>query len=379
MRRFLLAVVLTVLSAATALCHEDKPKDGTPPVQVANAAPSGIEGRVVFRDEGVKDAFVYAYRTYDELNGNKPFAVSRPTADDGTFKMDLPPGEKILFVAKKRAAGSEDGPLAEGDLGAFHGSNPITVAPGAYLHVGFSTVKQGKPPTYTDGEDPASGSIEGVATFQGEPLEGVRVSIFLLQEGDFRGLGFADSPPSRKSGKFRFEYLPETKYYMVARKRTSGQGAGPMKDGDFYGYFLANPVEVHAGKVTHVEFELVNKAAEIGKEDSLFRDTGTQLKGRILDKEGKPVKGVYAFAYVDKVMAHKRPESISREVDAEGRYTIFLPTGGVYYIGARSSYGDSPGVGEWYGRYDGSPDHSVKVETGKSLTGVDVVVEKILQ
>lgn len=377
MKRLLIAALLAFAAATPCWCHEDKPAGAAP--AVTSAAPSGIEGRVVYRDEGVKDARVYAYRTYDDLNNNRPFASSAPTADDGTFKMDLPPGEKILFVAKKRAASIEDGPIAEGDLAAFHGSNPITIAPGAYLHVGFSTVKQGPPPAFADGSDPTSGSIEGIVTYRGEPLDGVRVSIFLMQEGDFRGLGFADSPPSRKSGKFRFEFLPETKYYMVARKRTSGQGAGPMKDGDYYGYFLGNPVPVHAGKITKVEFELVSKAAEIGKEDSLFRDTGTQIKGRILDKQGKPVKGVYAFAYVDKVMAHKRPEAISREVDAEGRYTIYLPTGGIYYIGARSSYGDSPGVGEWYGRYDGTPDHSVKVDSGKSQPDVDVVVEKILQ
>lgn len=377
MIRFFVAALFALAAVGPGWCHEDKPAGPAPAVK--SAAPSGIEGRVVYRDEGVKDARVHAYRSYDDLNNNRPFASSTPTADDGTFKMELPPGEKILFVAKRRAAGAEDGPLAEGDLAAFHGSNPITIAPGSYLHVGFSTVKQGPPPSYADGSDPTSGSIEGIATYRGEPLEGVRVSIFLMQEGDFRGLGFADSPPTRKSGKFRFEFLPETKYFMVARKRVSGQGAGPMKDGDYYGYYPGNPVPVHAGKITKVEFELVSKAAEIGKEDSLFRDTGTQIKGRILDKQGKPVKGVYAFAYVDKVMAHKRPESISREVDAEGRYTLYLPTGGIYYIGARSSYGDSPGVGEWYGRYDGTPDHSVKVESGKSQGDIDVVVEKILQ
>lgn len=376
-RRLFLPLLLAV-AAACAYAHDDKPLPTTAPAKTTSA-PSGIEGRVVYRDEPIKDAVVYAYKTYEELNTFKPVAVSEPTADDGTFKMDLSPGEKYLFVTKKRAAGKDDGPLAEGDMASFHGSNPITVAPGAYLHVGFSTVKEPAPVAYADGPDPASGNIEGIATYRGEPLEGARISLFMLQEGDFRGQGFADSSPTRKSGKFRFEFLPETKYFLIARKRVSGQGAGPMKDGDYYGYYLSNPVQVRAGKIAKVEFELVGKAAEIGREDSLFRDTGTKVKGRILDKEGKSVKGVYAFAYEDKVMAHKRPESISREVDAEGRYTIYLPTGGVYYIGARSSYGDSPGVGEWYGRYDGAPDHSIKVESGKALEGVDVIVEKILQ
>ena len=136
-------------------------------------------------------------------------------------------------------------------------------------------------------------------------------------------------------------------------------------------------MQVHAGKVAKVRIEVISKASEIGKDDSLFRATGTQITGRILDKEGKVVPGVYAFAYEDKVMAHTRPSFISREVDKEGRYVISLSHGGVYYIGARSAYGDSPGLGEWYGRYDVTPDHSVRVDTGKRAEGIDIVVELI--
>jgi hypothetical protein len=77
-------------------------------------------------------------------------------------------------------------------------------------------------------------------------------------------------------------------------------------------------------------------------------------------------------------MAHKRPEYISREVDGQGRYVLNLSQGGVYYVGARSSYGETPALGEWYGRYEGTGDHSVRVETGKVLQGIDLVVERIL-
>ncbi len=35
-------------------------------------------------------------------------------------------------------------------------------------------------------------------------------------------------------------------------------------------------------------------------------------------------------------------------------------------------------MGEWYGRYDVTADHSLVVGTGQRLDGIDIVVEKIL-
>jgi hypothetical protein len=78
-------------------------------------------------------------------------------------------------------------------------------------------------------------------------------------------------------------------------------------------------------------------------------------------------------------VAHKQPAFISPPADAAGRYVINLSRGGTFYIGARSAYGDSPGRGEWYGRYDGAPDHAVTVETGALAEGIDIRVERILE
>jgi hypothetical protein len=371
----LASMVIAFSLALPVLSHEGE-KDKSPMAKIVKG--TGIEGRVVLADEVVYGARIYVYRNYEELNAFRPFVVSKETLDDGTFSLDLPGGERFYLVAKKLAAGEKDGPLAKGDAYAFHGSNPITVAPGVYTHVGFSaTTKEGEA-TYVKGDDPDTGSIKGLATYQGEPLEGVRVSVYLDQEGDFRGQGYAVSPPTRKSGRFRFDYLPSTTYYLVARMRASGLASGPMKDGDYYGYYMQNPIMVKSGSVTKLNFELVSKAGEIGQDDSLFRETGTTISGRILSTKGSVVPGVYAFAYEEKVMAHQRPDFISREVDKKGNYTINLSTGGVWYIGARSSYGDSPGVGEWYGKFDGTQDHHVKVETGKGLINIDMVVEEIL-
>lgn len=366
-----------LLAAIGSSAHEGEQSPPPSPVPPAGSAKGkGLEGRVTIDGQVVTGGVVFAYLSYADVLAFKPYAASGATADDGSYSLDLPPG-KYFVVAKKRAAGLEDGPLAVGDALSYNGSNPITVDPGAYVHVGFSLPRKFEEVAYKDGPDPATGSLEGVIEYQGMPLEGAGLRIFLDGADLFRGQGYSTAPPTGKSGAFRIDLLPESAFYLIVRKRAKGTGAGPIAEGDYFGYFLENPVQVHAGKVAKVRIEVISKASEIGKDDSLFRATGTQIAGRILDKAGKVVPGVYAFAYEDKVMAHARPSFISREVDKEGRYVINISAGGLYYIGARSAYGDSPGLGEWYGRYDATADHSVRLETGKRVEGIDIIVELI--
>jgi hypothetical protein len=372
----LFALCLLLQGATGASAHEGEKSAPPPAAPAGSAKGNGLEGRVTVDGQVVTGGVVFAYLTYADVLAFKPFAASGATADDGSYSLDLPPG-KYFVVAKMRAAGPADGPLAVGDALSYNGSNPITVDPGGYVHVGFSLSRKIEEVAYRDGSDPATGSLEGVIEYQGQPLEGAGLRIFLDGADLFRGQGYSNAPPTGKSGAFRIELLPESAFFLIVRKRAKGTGAGPIAEGDSFGYFVDNPVQVHAGKVAQVRIEVISKASEIGKDDSLFRATGTQIVGRILDKAGKVVPGVYAFAYEDKVMAHARPSFISREVDKEGRYVINISTGGLYYIGARSAYGDSPGLGEWYGRYDATADHSIRVETGKRAEGVDIIVELI--
>jgi len=310
------------------------------------------------------------------MRANSPSAVSPPTGDDGGFVMEVPPGRYVL-VAKMRSEGPDDGPLAPGDLYSFHGSNPVSAVEGSMAHVGFSLVEY-VPPVYSDTGDPSAGGISGVVTYNGEPLQGAKVSIYIDPGTELKGVGYSFSPPTGPSGRFNFDFLPQSDYYVVAHKRLSGRSAGPISDGDYYGYYTGNPLRVEAGKSVNIEIRTVSKAGEIGKDDSLFRDTGTGVTGRITGPDGEPVQGVYAFAYTDKLMMHRRPEFISRQTGPDGRYVLNVSGGGTYYIGARSDYGDSPSIGEWYGKYDVTPDHSVEIKTGEKLGGVDIVVERVL-
>lgn len=374
--RCLAALCLTALLFTVASAHEDTP---APVLQeLGEAVPgTGFEGRVVVDGAVIPGAKVYAYRSFADFIAAKPFASSDVTGDDGKYAMDLPQGSFYL-VAKKRQDLTHDGPVGAGDYFAFQGSNPITVNAGRYTHVGFSMLPFDQEATYADYDEEGAGALSGVVTLDGEPLEGVYVTLYVDTADDLRGSVYASSPPTGKNGVFQFDYLPEVEYYVVARKRASGTVAGPLNDGDYFGFYPANPVQVKSGKLARLKIPLVIKAGEIGQEDSLFRSTGTKIAGTIKDLQGNVVEGVYVFGYLDKVMAHKRPEFISKQVDAQGRYELNFPQGGTYYIGARSSYGDTPALGEWYGRWEGTGNHSVVLETGQTLEGIDMIVEKIL-
>lgn len=388
--RLLAAVLSLWISCAPvpSLAHDPDPVEASREAEKARALAerlaaetppgTGFEGRVVREGEVVAGARIYVYKTFADVVGRRPSAVSSPTADDGSWKIDLSRG-KYYLVAKKRKEGAGDGPLAPGDDFSYHGSNPVTVVPGKYTHVGFSVVSQEREAAYEESADKGSGALTGVVTLNGKPVEGVNVLLYVDDKHDFRGMAYSASPPTRPDGLFRFDFLPEADYYVLARKRATGKGAGPLTDGDTFGFYVANPVSVKAGKAARIRFGVISKAAEIGKEDSLFRDTGTYITGKVLDRNGKAVKGVYAFAYTEKSMAHRRPDHISKPVDETGRYVIHLPQGGKFFIGARSEYGDTPGYGEWYGRYEGTPDHSVRIGTGNVLEKIDMVVERILR
>jgi hypothetical protein len=56
---------------------------------------------------------------------------------------------------------------------------------------------------------------------------------------------------------------------------------------------------------------------------------------------------------------------------------LSFPKGGTYYLSARSELGGTPAPGELYGRYQGSPNHSLRVRTGKALEDIDIFVEEV--
>lgn len=341
------------------------------------AAPGSVLGKITRETEPAPGARVLAYASFADLLAFRAVATSEPADADGGYRLSLPPG--TYYLTARGAGTPPDAPVPVGGLFSFHGSNPFTLVPGSGAEANFSLARKIAEPVVEPGVDQSSGTLAGAVTWEGRGVEGVQVKLYLDAESAFRGMGYAAAPPTDGSGAFTLDFLPESDYYVVARRRAAGAGPGPLAEGDLYGYFVDNPVRVRNGAVVRIALELVSKGRDTGNADGRPRPSGTRISGRITDPDGAVVPGVYAFAYEEKVMAHKKPAFISQPVDAEGRYVINLGRGGTFYVGARSAYGDSPGRGEWYGRYGGAPDHAVTVAEGAAVEGVDIRVERILE
>jgi hypothetical protein len=214
------------------------------------------------------------------------------------------------------------------------------------------------------------GRLQGQVTL---PLEGVR--LYVYQPGmDLYGPAFAISPATNNDGKFDLE-LPDGNYIVVARKRAEGQETGPVVAGDNRSEFIQVSV---AGGVVDMQ---ISAPVKIGDQRNFTGDideSKTGLSGQILDSDGQPVEGARVHVY-DHVQMSERPKFVSEKTGPDGRYLIYLPSGGTYYLAARDKFGGPPKLGDLYGRYDkGTIEPSaVVVKEGQLLKQVDMTVTKV--
>jgi hypothetical protein len=212
----------------------------------------------------------------------------------------------------------------------------------------------------------------------GEPLEGVTVSLYFDETDGFRGMGFMRTSPTGSDGIFRMDLVPEGRYFLIARKRGSGRGVGPMMKGDLISWYRFNPVRVEEGKEIEVVLPMVVKRLDRDIHGLGLAGDSPGFEGVVTDTDGRPVKGVHVFAYLEPEMGHHKPAALSTVTDEHGNYRIYLPAAGKYYVGARHGYGDNPSPGELFGHYEGTPDHSLTVESTRFLEGIGIKVRKVL-
>lgn len=327
--------------------------------------------RVTYREVPVAGARV-EWRRSPEAGGESP-AVSGSTDDQGNAAFDLPAGRYFLFVQWRRD-GDYGRPVAPGDRFAYFGGNPVYAAPGPLreLYIGLEEFLE---PGLPVPEPPGGTGVAGRVVAGGFPVSGVYVGAYFRTETAFRDLGFAASAPTAEDGSFILD-LPPGKYYLVARKRAAGGVAGPLRKGDQFGYYAANPVLVAAGRYARVAIPLTALKLRNTPVYSGEYKAASSIEGRILDASGRPRKGVYAALYDNPDLLNK-PVFLSDVTGEDGRYRLPVPVAGRYHLGARSGYGGSPAPGDLYGRYEGNPEHSVTVKEGDRLTGIDIVVNEV--
>ena len=330
------------------------------------ASPAGalaVEGRLLSDGAPVSGGIVSAYSNAG-LQG-APVGVPVPSDTDGRYTMDLLRGRYFLSAEW-------------GNLWSYCGRNPVVVAGQPKQWIGFELLQWERPVYGKLPEEGLDGLLKGVVTWKGKPAGGVSISLYLDDEDNFRGMPFIRSVPTGPDGTFAIDLVPESRYYLVARRRASGRTAGPMARGDLFAYYRYNPVEVRGGESVAIHIPLTEK-----KRDRDIHAIGIEghepgFSGLITDITGHPVPGLHVFAYLDPGMEHHRPDAISSLTDRDGRYKIFLPRSGIYYVGARAGFGDSPKPGEYFGFYEGTADHSVTLDAGEFVDGLNISVRKVL-
>lgn len=322
-----------------------------------------IEGRVMSDDQPLAGVIVFAHADTD-LRG-APLARSEPSSADGLYRLELPPGSYALA-----------GWNPDRTLFAVCGRNPVslneTTGP---LWVGLQMVPAVEP-TLAAYDDGYSAAIEGRVFSQGQLVAGAYVSLYLDAAEDFKGQGYRLSLPTGADGYFRFDGLPESDYFLVARHRRDGARVGPVLEGDLFGLFPGNPVTARAGQLLQLELHLVVKLKE-SAEESLAQPDGPVLRGIITNETGQPLAGLHVFAYTDRVIGHQRPAALSPPTGPDGRFVVSLPRAGTYYVGARQYYGDSPAPGELFGMYEETADHGLTVSAGDPRDNLKIVVEPV--
>jgi len=224
-----------------------------------------------------------------------------------------------------------------------------------------------------DGAVYGAQGIKGTLSFQGKPLKDAFVYAYRSYSTNLLGPADFASAPSASDGTFTVE-LVEGAYYIVARRRATGDNTGPIMAGDLYSVHSSNPVTVKDGKYSIIDLDLVKMRDPMFFQSMSREETNTGIKGKIVDAEGKPVPWVFAMAYTTSDMK-RIPEHTSVMTDADGEFAVFLPKGGKYWLAARKNIREKPVVGEPYGLYQGTPDYSIQVPDGGFVEGVTITLE----
>ncbi|HEY3347526.1 MAG TPA: hypothetical protein VGK71_07875 [Nitrospirota bacterium] len=220
----------------------------------------------------------------------------------------------------------------------------------------------------------AAAMTSGVRGVVSAPMEGAY--IFVYEKGaDPHGPPFSMSKPTGPDGSFEMG-LPDGEYTVVARKHKSGQPGSPLsKDEDQKS--MPVDVTVKGGLMKTQSLVMVTKTDDIKYFDQSV-PSETSISGKILDSEGNPMKSFRVHVYTYAQMS-ERPKYVSNATGADGRYTIYLPKGGTYYLAARDNFGAPPKIGDFFGRFDeGTIDPSgVILRTGQRLDNINITVHKV--
>ena len=324
---------------------------------LASGSGTAVRGKVNFDRLPAAGVEVVAYRADAIRMPAQPDFRSTVTESDGVFRIDVPPGSYYL--------------LARGDgLFSYYGRNPVMVPEDGLHDVSLGLVRKSDKKLGDVTED----FVVGQVTHAGQPQADAIVFVYTDLTTQLKGLGYMMAGPTDDQGRFELD-LPDGTYYLIARKRHGNMTVGPLRAGDFVGYYPQNPLRVRDNRAEPVIIPMLEVPDKV---DQMNKDINgqTSISGLITNTAGEPVGDVRVVMYVNPQMLD-RPLLVSQPTGSDGRYTLSMPKGGDYYLAARNTLGGAPGPGDLYGTYDENPNHRLHIDSGAALNDIDIKVEEM--
>ncbi len=328
---------------------------------------TGVRGRVALKGEVVPGVVVLAFRDFEQGFSDTPVARSRGTNAEGLYALELPPGSYFLVAVRTDAPSPAQ--LREGDLFCYYGGSPVRVDPGRATNVGFNLVRVEKDPL----PEVPSGVSGIVLDENGAPLKDGAVYLYKSPSDGFKGMPGTFARIG-EDGTFRVRARKGT-FFVVVRRRGTGDLFGPTEIGDSFGYYARNPVVLAEGEARGLRIDAVRRLGMLERFEGIpAQRQGTAVRVRVVDPSGNPVAGLRVLAYrADDMAGH--PAVVSGKTGPDGVTEILFMEPGKYFLLAREKLG-GPAESEWYGKFGGTPDHSVTVGAQGAPSPVEIAVDR---
>jgi hypothetical protein len=227
-------VVAALSLALLAACAAPSPRGAlTRPPAVPE---QGVQGTLTHAGRPLAGGIVYAYRRQSaNFLGPADFA-SAPTGRDGSYVLDLVEGSYWL-VARRRASGSDAGPLLPGDLQRVHPGNPTTVGPGGFTVVDLDLEEmRDLMLSRTGPRGPTDTGIRGrITDAAGAPV--AWVFAFAYAGEDMRRMPDFTSALTGEDGSYVI-HLPAGGRYRVGARAHIREKPAP---GELFGFYEGSP------------------------------------------------------------------------------------------------------------------------------------------
>jgi uncharacterized GH25 family protein len=217
--------------------------------------------------------------------------------------------------------------------------------------------------------NPAEQGIEGQLLFQGQPLAGAQLEVYLKSGGERSSTPFT-VVRSDADGNYRLA-LPAGDYYLVGKLKQQSGGLNRMLMAEA----PANPYSVAGGLRRVAPFEL----QEMGLGGNLPADPDTWVEGR-LTAAGQPLADAFVYLYTENSGELMGPSYAKLvQADDEGHFRLQLPAGQFWLAARKRSDGGRSGelsAGDLNGRYSANP---IVIVRGEQLQLADFDLQPVDQ